>query len=150
MKNHITKNAFIRKLFSYEITIALLIGLCAIFLSLKVFHESPHGLFSNSIPLAGDGLLIGIYIKLALQASWLNVIFQNINSSSLGWPGNIDFNSYPIGNTLEILLIKIYSQIFNVYDPGQIIHFFSIFKSFLISIFGLSGSRKNDICVLVI
>jgi hypothetical protein len=134
MKNYITKNAFIRKLLSYEIIIALVIGLCAIFLSLKVFHESPHGLFSNSIPLAGDGLLIGIYIKLALQASWLNVIFQNINSSSLGWPGNIDFSSYPIGNTLEILLIKIYSQIFNVYDPGQIIHFFSIFKSFLISI----------------
>lgn len=134
IKKYTTKSAFIWKLLSYEITIALFIGLCAIFLSLKVFHESPHGLFSNSIPLAQDGLLIGIYIKLALQASWLNVIFQNINSSSLGWPGNIDFSSFPIGNTLEILLIKIYSQIFNIYDPGQIIHFFSIFKSFLISI----------------
>jgi hypothetical protein len=84
--------------------------------------------------LAGDGLLIGIYIKLVIQAPWQNIFSQNISSTNIGWPGSIDFSSYPIGNTLEMLLIKIYSQVFNVNEPGQIIHFFSIFKPFLITI----------------
>lgn len=129
-----TKLIIVRKYCSHDIIISITAGLCAIFLSLRVFHESVNGLTSNSIPLGGDGLLIGLYIKLALQTSWLNIVFQNISSTNLGWPESIDFSSYPIGNTFEMLLIKAYSQIFNVSDPGQIIHFFSIFKSFLISI----------------
>jgi hypothetical protein len=127
------KLSIIRKFITHDITNSITVGLIAIFLSLRVFHESLNGLISNSIPLGGDGLLIGIYIKLALQASWFNILFQNVSSTKLGWPGGIDFSSYPIGNTLEILLIKAYSQIFNVSDPAQIIHFFSIFKSFLIA-----------------
>jgi len=123
-----------KKFLTHDITTSITVGLCAIFLSLRVFHESLNGLTNNSIPLGGDGLLIGIYIKLAIQASWLNIVFQNVTSTNLGWPGSIDFSSYPIGNTLEMLLIKAYSQIFNVSDPGQIIHFFSVFKSFLIAI----------------
>jgi hypothetical protein len=113
---------------------AIAIGFCAVILSLRIFHESPYELINNSIPLAGDGLLIGMYIKLALQSSWLDILLQSINSANLGWPGSIEFSSYPVGNTFEMLLIKFYSQIFNVNESGQIIHFFSIFKPFIISI----------------
>lgn len=123
----------IRKLLSHDITLAISVGLCALFLSLKVFQESLNLLTLNTIPLAGDGLLIGIYIKLALQTSWFDLLFQNVTSTNLGWPGSIDFSSFPVGSTLEMLLIKAYGHTFNVSDPGQIIHFFSIFKSFLIS-----------------
>lgn len=134
IKNLITNIAVTRKALYLDIITAITLGFCGVIFSLRVFHESPYGLINNSIPLAGDGLLIGIYIKLILQTSWQNIFTQNIGSNNLGWPGSIDFSSYPIGNTLEMLLIKIYSQVFNVNESGQVIHFFSIFKPFLITI----------------
>ncbi len=98
-------------------------------MSLLVFRENLSGLFQNSIPLAGDGLLTGLYIKIVEQSDYRSLIFQNVFSLQYGWPGKLDFTSYPVGNTQEMLLIKIFMEITGIIDPSQIIHIFSILKA---------------------
>jgi hypothetical protein len=106
----------------------------SIAMSLLVFRESLSGVFRNSIPLAGDGLLTGLYIKSVEQSDYLSLFFQNIFSAQYGWPGKLDFTSYPVGNTQEMLVIKIFMDVTGIIDPSQIIHIFSILKAAPIAI----------------
>jgi hypothetical protein len=101
----------------------------SIAMSLLVFRENLLGLFRNSIPLAGDGLLTGLYIKSVEKSDYLSLFFQNVSSGQYGWPGKLDFNSYPVGNTQEMLAIKIFMDLTGIIDPSQIIHIFSILKA---------------------
>jgi len=98
-------------------------------MSLLVFRENLSGLFQNSIPLAGDGLLTGLYIKIVEQSDYRSLILQNVFSLQYGWPGKLDFTSYPVGNTQEMFLIKIFMDATGIIDPSQIIHIFSIIKA---------------------
>lgn len=102
--------------------------------SLWVFKETPRGLLSNKIPLAGDGLLTGLYIKIVEQSSYISLLLQNITSNRFGWPNKLDFTSYPVGNTQEMLGIKIFMDLTRISDPSQIIHIFSISKAVPIAI----------------
>ena len=99
------------------------------FISLWIFKESFQGISKNGIPLAGDGLLTGLYLKIVNQSTYLSLIFQNVNSNSFGWPNQLDFSSYPVGNTLEMLGIKVFMDLTGISDPSQIIHIFSILKA---------------------
>jgi hypothetical protein len=101
----------------------------SIVMSLLVFRENFWGLLRNSIPLAGDGLLTGLYIKSVEKSDYASLIFQNISSAQYGWPGKLDFTSYPVGNTQEMLAIKIFMDLTGIIDPSQIIHIFSILKA---------------------
>ena len=105
----------------------LIVG--AVALSLGVFRENFSGLLNNNIPLAGDGLLTGLYIKSVEQSDYLSLILQDITSLQYGWPGKLDFTSYPVGNTQEMLAIKIFMDLTGIIDPSQIIHVFSILKA---------------------
>jgi hypothetical protein len=108
---------------------ATALALVAFTSSLWIFKETPRGLFKNVIPLAGDGLLTGLYIKVVDQASYFEILLQNISSSRFGWPQKLDFTSYPVGNTIEVLGIKVFMDMTGINDPSQIIHIFSILKA---------------------
>jgi hypothetical protein len=108
---------------------AAILALAALIISLWVFKETPRGLFTNKIPLAGDGLLTGLYMKVVEQSSYLTLFLQNISSNQFGWPNKLDFTSYPVGNSLEMLGIKLFMDLTGIHDPSQIIHIFSILKA---------------------
>ena len=108
---------------------ATALALAAFASSLWIFKETPRGLFTNKIPLAGDGLLTGLYIKVVDQSSYFALLLQNISSSQFGWPQKLDFTSYPVGNTQEMFGIKMFMDLTGINDPSQIIHIFSILKA---------------------
>ena len=101
----------------------------ALLFSLFIFREDWNGLLKNGIPLAGDGLLTGLYLTALKDSSFISILFQNIQSVNFGWPGQLQFISFPIGNTQEALVLKIFMEITNIVDPARIIHFFAIFKA---------------------
>ena len=113
---------------------AMLLGLASFIASLLVFKESFRGLFVHKIPLAGDGLLTGLYIQAVEKSSYFSLLSQNIKSNRFGWPGQLDFSSYPVGNTQEMFAIKIFMDLTGITDPSQIIHIFSISKALPIAI----------------
>lgn len=108
---------------------AAALAMAAFASSLWIFKETPRGLFTNRIPLTGDGLLTGLYIKVVDQSSYFALLLQNISSSQFGWPQKLDFTSYPVGNTQEMLGIKVFMDLTRINDPSQIIHIFSILKA---------------------
>ena len=112
-----------------DVTLAAVLALSAFVISLWIFKETPRGLLTNKIPLAGDGLLTGLYIKVVEQSSYLQLLLQNISSTQFGWPSKLDFTSFPIGNTQEMFVIKMFMDITGINDPSQIIHIFSILKA---------------------
>lgn len=113
---------------SREITWALLTSLISLSLSLYLFRETLFGVFKNRIPLAGDGLFTGIFLKLVVENSWIDVIMMKVNSPNYGWPSNLNFIHYPIGSLFEILIIKLFAAGTGITDPAQLIHIFSILK----------------------
>jgi hypothetical protein len=113
---------------------AVILALVALIVSLWVFKETPRGLLTNKIPLAGDGLLTGLYMKVVEQSSYLKLFLQDISSNQFGWPNKLDFTSYPLGNTQEMLGIKLFMDVTGIQDPSQIIHIFSIVKASPIAI----------------
>lgn len=115
--------------FFKDFATATALALVAFASSLWIFKETPRGLFTNKIPLAGDGLLTGLYIKVVDQSSYFALLLQNISSSQFGWPQKLDFTSYPVGNTQEMFGIKIFMDLTGINDPSQIIHIFSILKA---------------------
>jgi hypothetical protein len=117
-----------------ELINGLLSGIGAFLGALIIFRENPISLFKNAIPLGGDGLLTGLYIKIVNESSVLTVLFGNIQSNQFGWPSKLNFNSYPIGSTLDILSIKLFMKISGITDPGQVIHIYSIGKAAVIAI----------------
>ncbi len=112
-----------------DLITATALALAAFASSLWIFKETPRGLFTNKIPLAGDGLLTGLYIKVVDQSSYFALLLQNISSSQFGWPQKLDFTSYPVGNTQEMFGIKMFMDLTGINDPSQIIHIFSILKA---------------------
>jgi hypothetical protein len=124
---------------------AAILALVALIISLGTFRETPRGLFANKIPLAGDGLLTGLYIKVVDQSSYLSIFLQNISSTQFGWPNRLDFTSYPVGNTQEMLAIKIFMDATSINDPSQIIHIFSILKASPIAIAAFILARSLGI-----
>ena len=97
-------------------------------ISFWAFRESPRTVLRNSIALDGDGALIGQFIKLVNENSYSAILQSRITSSNLGWPGQLDFSAFPVGQLGDTLLVKIFSQISNISDPGTLIHIFSILK----------------------
>jgi hypothetical protein len=117
-----------------EVFTSTVLALVAFTISLWVFKETPRGLFTHKISLAGDGLLTGLYIKAVEQSSYLKLFLQDISSTQFGWPNKLAFTSYPIGNTQEMLGIKVFMDVTGINDPSQIIHIFSILKASPIAI----------------
>jgi hypothetical protein len=117
-----------------DIVSALITGGLALIISLWAFRENLKGLFKNSIPLGGDGLLTSLYIQIAQDSGFWNFFSQHVFTTRFGWPGQLDFSSYPIGNTFELFVIRIFSLISGIDDPSQLIHLFSIAKATPIAI----------------
>ena len=103
-------------------------------LSLWAFRESPRTLLTNTIPLNGDGALIGMFLKVAINSSYSSILQSQISTSSLGWPGNLDFSDFPVGQLGELLIIKFFSDLSGITEPGILIHIFSILKVIPISL----------------
>lgn len=102
--------------------------------SLWIFQENLTGLFRNRITLAGDGAATGLYLKTVMDSPWIDVLTMNVRSSNFGWPGSLNFSLYPTGNLIDVLTIKLFGQIFNIHDPENLVHIFSILKAIFISL----------------
>ena len=127
-----------RKFFSYSKLLNILLILSTIFLStflsLWAFRENASTLLNNSISLNGDGALIGLFLKVALNNSYSSILQSQITTSNLGWPGRLDFSDFPVGQLGEVLMIKVFSQVTGIIEPGVLIHAFSIMKVIPISL----------------
>jgi hypothetical protein len=103
---------------------------------LWIFRESLSTLFSNSIPLGGDGASTGFFLRLVLESSWGDFFSQHIYSEQFGWPGKIDYTSYPTGQFLELTVIKLIGMVFGPLEPSSIIHFAAVLKIIPITLSG--------------
>lgn len=92
------------------------------------------GIFHHKLPLGGDGILTGYYIKLVLKNPLSNLIAQNIHTAQVGWPGKLNFSSFPVGQTTELIAIRTFSKISGITDPSTLIHIVSILKVVPISL----------------
>jgi len=115
----------------------LIVGLLSLVLSFWAFKENLKGLFHNAIPLAGDGNLIGLFIKSSNEASIQNLLQSKVTNSSVGWPGLLDFSTFPVGQLGDSILIRFFSSLTNQTDPAVLMHSISILKAFPISIAAL-------------
>jgi hypothetical protein len=61
---------------SRELLWAFLTLLISLALSLHLFRETFSGVFKNRIPLAGDGLFTGIFLKMVVENSWSDVFMM--------------------------------------------------------------------------
>lgn len=128
-----------------EIIYSLLVGLVALAISFWTFKENLRGIFQNAIPLAGDGILIGLFIKTSNSGSILNHLQSKVINTDMGWPGVLDFTNFPIGQLADLSLIRIFSNVSGVTDPAIIIHALSILKAFPIAIAALVFVRSLGI-----
>jgi hypothetical protein len=119
---------------SREILWAFLTLLISFALSLHLFRETFSGVFKNRIPLAGDGLFTGIFLKIVIENSWNDVFMLKVNSPDYGWPSNLNFLHYPVGSLFEILTVKLFATGTGITDPAQLIHIFSILKAMPIAL----------------
>jgi len=117
-----------------DLLFGILAAILALVLSLWIFKESITQIFHHSIPLGGDGSLTGFYLSLVERNSFWNLLTQHITSSSYGWPSHLDFTNYPIGQTLEMMLLKVWTSFFGVANPASVIHVISILKVIPVSI----------------
>ena len=114
-----------------------LVGLSSLVISFWAFKENLRGLFHNAIPLAGDGNLIGLFIKSSNEASIQNLLQSKVTNSSVGWPSYLDFSTFPVGQLGDSIMMRVFSGLTNQTDPAVLMHSMSILKAFPISLAAL-------------
>ena len=114
-------------------TVYFLSGFVFVFyLSLFIFSEKIHTLFTNTIYLAGDGSFTGYFLQILKERSIFDILTQNITSNTYGWPFTSNFSNFPTGNLIELVVIKVMFIMNNSLAPANIIHILSILKSLAI------------------
>lgn len=63
--------------------------------------------WKNTIPVSGDGLLIVFLIDQLLEVTWPDFLTGNVVIEDLGWPGKSELFLFPIGNMLDMSIIKV-------------------------------------------
>jgi phosphoglycerol transferase len=118
-----------------NLLLALLSGLISLAVTLHLFKENIKGVFLNGIQLGGDGLFFGTYWKVVTKVGYFDLLSGKLTSNHFGWPAKIDFSFYPVGDLLNVLVLKTLT-ILNEHwrDPGILIHSFSILKAFPIAV----------------
>lgn len=116
--------------------------------SLWAFGETIQKLFINKIPLSGDGAFTGLFLQTVKESTVIDLITQNITNSKFGWPYDLNFNYFPFGNFLEILVIKFLFTINPSWEPSNIIHIIAILKALVIFTTAYWASRKLQLKVL--
>ena len=106
----------------------IIVSLCSLFVGIWVFRESPFQLLQSQIPLGGDSTSTGFYLRLLLESNWGDVLTQHIHSNQFGWPGRLDYTNYPSGNLLELVAIKLFSNLTGIIEPSSLIHIFAVIK----------------------
>lgn len=118
-----------RRNFLLEICTVLTVAFSTSILGLWIFRDGPRGIFRHSIGLAGDGSLAGLYIKMANQRTFISSLFDPVvHTGKLGWPGQLNFSGYPIGQTSDLILLRLLRRITGVGDVGTLIHIVSVLK----------------------
>jgi hypothetical protein len=120
-----------------EFAYYLFVGLFSLVISFWAFKENLKGLFHNAIPLAGDGNLIGLFIQASNEASIKDLLQSKVTNTSVGWPGFLDFSTFPVGQLGDSILIRVFSSLINETDPAVLMHSISILKAFPISLAAL-------------
>lgn len=113
---------------------ATALALTSAALGLWVFREGPRGVFLHMIPLSGDGASTAFFLRLLNGNSFSNLLFQNIQTSQTGWPGQLNYSFFPVGQTTELIAIRLVSKISGITDPSILIHMVSILKVVPISL----------------
>jgi len=129
------KFSFFKKFFrSRDFVVALITGAIAGFMSIWVFKDISPRIISHAIPLGGDGSLTSFYLSLVERNSYWHVLTGHISSVNYGWPSQLDFSNYPIGQIFEMLILKFAVTCFGFINPAVIIHVVAILKAIPIAI----------------
>lgn len=108
---------------------ALVVAMSTSVIGLWIFREGPRAIFKHGILLAGDGSLEGVYIRTANQVPFLSSLVHPVaHTASLGWPGELNFSGYPVGQTTDLLMFRLIRRLTGVSDLGTLIHIMSILK----------------------
>ena len=137
MLNRITESTFwfFKKFYiSRDLVVALITGAIAGFISIWVFKDISPRIFGHAIPLGGDGSLTSFYLSLVERNSYWHVLTGHISSANYGWPSQLDFSNYPIGQIFEMLILKFAVTCFGFINPAVIIHVVAILKAIPIAI----------------
>lgn len=112
-----------------ETCTALVVAMSTSVIGLWIFREGPRAIFKHSILLAGDGSLEGVYIRAANQQPFLSSLLNPVaHASTLGWPGELNFAGYPVGQATDLVMFRLIRRITGVSDVGTLIHIMSIMK----------------------
>jgi hypothetical protein len=110
-----------------------LLGLIlSVLLSLWAFRGTLFGAFTNQLPLSGDGTLTAVFLRSLKESSFAQIFTKQLSINSLGWPNTLDFINYPVGNTLDLVWIKLLFLFNESIDESTLIHLVSMFKVILI------------------
>ena len=120
----------VRNLVQIDYLNGFLAGLFSFLIALRVFKESAKLLFFNLIPLGGDGLFFAAYWSIVSKIGFKDLLTSNLVSSHFGWPNQIDFSIYPVGDLLNVTLMKIISSENHFSNAQALIHTVSILKAF--------------------
>lgn len=117
------------KNFLLDASSAMVVAFSTTMIGLWIFREGPRAIFKHGILLAGDGSLEGVYIKTSNQVPLLKALLHPVAANaSLGWPGELNFSGYPIGQTTDLIFFRVVRRLAGVSDVGALIHIMSILK----------------------
>ena len=113
---------------------AISVFLASFILTIYWYRESWSGFWRNEIPAAGDGLLNLHLLQQIIDSSWGNFLLGNLSSDSFGWPGSANYAYFPLGNLLDMTIIKVFGQIFTDFNTNQIFHTFVVIRIPIIAV----------------
>lgn len=132
--------SWIRTLFAYSTGLIVVLQL-----AMWAFRENLLGIFSNQLPLAGDGTFTAIFLRSVKESTLGQIFTKQLSVDSLGWPNKLDFVNYPIGNTLDLIWIKLLFLLNDSIHESTIIHSVSILKVVLIYTSTFFVCKKLDL-----
>lgn len=102
------------------------------------------GLLTNGVPLAGDGTLNATLIKIVIREPILNLL-NGLQSDHYGWPGVLDFRYWPHPIMLELIILKLSSELLGIQDPAVLLHIFAVIKATPIALAGYFFFRQLSV-----
>lgn len=120
---------FTRRNFLLETYTVLVVTFSTSVIGLWIFRDGPRAIFRHSVPLAGDGALAGLYVKMANQRTFASSLFNPVvHTDKLGWPEQLNFSAYPLGQSSDLFLLRLLRRIIGNGDVGTLIHVVSVLK----------------------
>ena len=114
----------------FVVILVLISNLIAIY----AFKEEYWKWTRNQTPLSGDGLLFFHFLQIINDSSFMEILQQRNSTDNFGYPGGLNLSIYPIGNTFDILLLKLLNCSHLFSNLENVFHFYVIIRFSVIAV----------------